>query len=169
MRLRSKKPKVPLRQAPPILPPAKIRFTAHDPDRWRAPEEWDKVQEDDSPGSDAVLQPVERRDSDTYQLYDDSIPVSNLESVQREIQRMALLVPRSILSRLEERFEDQWSDILEPDAHKEAQMVKKRLLLYAMRAWNGPEHKTDKSALPLHAMQGAKIAAIFESQGELLP
>jgi hypothetical protein len=122
----------------------------------------------DSRGSDNGFRVIDRRDSDTYKLYDDSIPVSNLDSVKREIQRMALLVPRSILPRLEERFEDQWSDILEPDAHKEAQMVKKRLLLYAMRAWNGPEHKMDKGALPVRATQGAKVAAIFESQGELL-
>ena len=81
--------------------------------------------------------------------------LADLASVQREIRKMALLVPGSILFRLEEEL----ADFPNPSVYKETEMEKTRLMLYALGALGGP-CETQKST------KAARILALFESEGK---
>lgn len=127
-----------------------IRFRAHDTSRWKAPEEWDiedlctKVK---GFNLEEQFKAVERPSNDS---------LADLASVQREIKKMSLLVPASILFRLEEKL----ADSPNPSAYKETDMERKRLMLFALGVLGAPcENRTRTKA--------AKILALFEKEGRL--
>jgi hypothetical protein len=152
---------------PPIQASKKIKFTAHDPDRWKAPEEWEAASYTDDAAEQLLV--TARRDSDTVNVnMDDSIQVPNLEKAQREITRMALYVPKSITNRLDPGGlgRDQWLDVLDPVGYKEAEMVKKRLMLFALRTWSESGQKMMfMHAMPKSLSKGTKVLALFETEG----
>lgn len=89
---------------------------------------------------------VERPGNDT---------MADLASVQREIKKMALLVPASLIFRMDEKL----SDSSNPSAYKETEMEKKRLMLYALYALGRPRETQN----PPNAR---KMLALFETEGE---
>jgi hypothetical protein len=125
-----------------------IKFRAHDPSRWKAPEEWD-VEERcaTEKGFDLEEQfsAVDRPGNDS---------LVDISSVQREIKKMALLVPASIIFRLDEKL----ADSANPAAYKETEMERKRLMLYALGALGGPCETRSPS-------KGTKMLALFETEG----
>ena len=81
--------------------------------------------------------------------------LADIASVQREIKKMALLVPASILFRLGEKL----SDHPNPSAYKETELERKRLMLFALGALGSPS----ESQTP--TKRATKILALFESEG----
>jgi hypothetical protein len=129
-------------------PKRMLKFTAHDPSCWKAPSEWEVgevVPKIRGFNLEEQFGAVKRPANDS---------LADMASVQREIKKMALLVPASILFRLEEKL----SDFPNPTAYKETELERKRLMLFALGALGAPvENRTP--------MRPTKILALFESEG----
>lgn len=128
-----------------------LKFKVHDSARWKSQDEWDvedRVRVEVKKGFDLEehFRAVTRPSNDS---------LADLASVQREIKKMALLAPASILFRLEEQL----TDFPNPSAYKEAELEKKRLMLFALGAFGGP----CESARPTRA---TRILALFEAEGK---
>ncbi|OIW29830.1 hypothetical protein CONLIGDRAFT_702076 [Coniochaeta ligniaria NRRL 30616] len=132
----------------PRPPGGLIRFRAHNASRWKAPVEWE-VEElcSKTKGFDLEEQfsAVDRPGNDS---------LVDLASVQREIKKMALLVPASILFRLEENSADDPN----PSTYKETEMEKKRLMLFALGVLGGPR------GIRSSPNKATKILALFETE-----
>lgn len=160
----------PPRQARDLLYPKqapKIRFTAHDPDRWKSPEEWDKVEGLYDEDGDEIPQVTGRRDSDTVKInLEDGVHVQDLASVQQELTRMVLYAPKTITYRLH-WTQDPFTDVMDASGYKNFEMIKKRLLWFALRGWSEPGQKMRfMDAMPKPLPMGTKVLALFEGEGK---
>jgi hypothetical protein len=75
---------------------------------------------------------------------------------------MTLLVPASILFRLQERL----ADSPNPAAYKETEMEKKRLMLFAMDALKNPRQDDRMPKGVRRPTKAAKVLALFEPEGK---
>ncbi|KAB5563408.1 hypothetical protein GE09DRAFT_781453 [Coniochaeta sp. 2T2.1] len=148
--IRSKKTPRSFLRKPTTNPTAKplYKFVAHDPTCWKAPMEWEV--EEKMPKVQGFN--LEEQFSAVKRLGNDSL--ADIASVQREIKKMPLLVPASILFRLEEKLSDQ----PHPSAYKETELERRRLMLFALGALGSPS----ESQTP--TKRATKILALFESE-----
>jgi hypothetical protein len=84
--------------------------------------------------------------------------LTNLASVQREIKNLSLLVPASIVFRLDKHS----GESSDPSVYQQIEMARKRLLLHALYSLSDA-YKV--RALP----EGVNILALYESGGESQP
>ncbi|KAB5575921.1 hypothetical protein GE09DRAFT_609310 [Coniochaeta sp. 2T2.1] len=148
--IRSKKTPRSFLPKPSANPTAKplYKFVAHDPTCWKAPMEWEveeKMPKVKGFNLEEQFSAVKRPGNDS---------LADIASVQREIKKMALLVPASILFRLEEKLFDHPN----PSAYKETELERKRLMLFALGALGSPS----ESQTP--TKRATKILALFESE-----
>lgn len=84
--------------------------------------------------------------------------------MQREMKMMEAATPQTILTRLNE----EWDDSQDPALYQEMAMEKQRWMLSAMYNVDRPsvDGSDNSSMVPAAQGQGQKILALFESPGE---
>lgn len=141
----------------PRSPKWPIKFQAHNPDRWRTPEEWDA-----SPCAELPCSDVERQLGMTNKQEDSSL--SDLASVRSELKKMEQLARRSILFRFQEKL----AGLQNPSAYRETEMGNKRLMLFALGALDRSRHVYPAASTPSapRLPLSSRILALFETEGK---
>ncbi|RSL57156.1 hypothetical protein CEP54_008423 [Fusarium duplospermum] len=130
--------------------PMMITFKSNGADNWRPPEEWACLSEEDA--SDDMKTP-------TQALYLKSHDIgTDLETLHREVKRMAAANASVVLSRIKEV----WSTVDE-SLHGELIMEKKRWMLSTLLHLD-PIPQSPVRSLPPSRDTSVKILALYESQ-----
>lgn len=87
----------------------------------------------------------------------------DLNSIQREVRRMACASPEVILVRLKE----EWGQAQDPAFYRELEMEQKRWMLSALYNLDKPRNGACVAQGSRVGPEGQKILALFESQGKL--
>ncbi|KAJ3535127.1 hypothetical protein NM208_g6462 [Fusarium decemcellulare] len=142
----------------PAKTPMAITFTAHDPDSWRPPQEWDYLEQQKA--KNAELANLYNTLPQEFNQMNLSIG-PDLEMLHKEVKRMAAANPSVILSRIKEV----WSTADE-SLHEELEMEKKRWMLSTLKHLDPvPKGLVSACSSPRARETGnLKVLALYESQ-----
>jgi hypothetical protein len=130
-----------------------ITFKSNGADNWRPPEEWACLSEKD---------PSEDMKTPTQALIKTSHDIgTDLETLHREVKRMAAANASVVLSRIKEV----WSTVDE-SLHGELVMEKKRWMLSTLLHLDPIPQSPVRSLPPSRDAGSVKILALYESQGK---
>ncbi|KAF4982035.1 hypothetical protein FZEAL_2285 [Fusarium zealandicum] len=130
-----------------------INFTPNDPDAWRPPEEWECLTgEKEDAGQVETLQTA----LDEMNIGD----IIDLESLQKEVKRMAAASPNVVLSRIKEVWRT-----ADETLHQELEMEKKRWMLSTLHHLDPVPKPGAVPMSPLSVEESSnKVLALYESQ-----
>ncbi|KAK2058126.1 hypothetical protein LY76DRAFT_67978 [Colletotrichum caudatum] len=131
-------------------------FKPNNPDAWKPPDEWDY-----SPAPGARSPVIEDSIEDTLEV-DDGLAMSmDLNSMQREIRRMAAASHSIRLLRLKEV----WGDTTDANLYKELEMEKKRWMLSSLHNMDKQENENQEAhADKITPAKAKKVLALYEAQ-----
>ncbi|TLD11383.1 hypothetical protein PgNI_05806 [Pyricularia grisea] len=140
-----------------IAAPSSV-FRNDNPDAWKPPDTWECSPSVKATATslDALVGP-----QTADQTRKSSLISLDLIAMQREMKMMEAATPQTILTRLNE----EWNDSQDPALYQEMAMEKQRWMLSAMYNVDRPgvDGSDNSSMVPATQGQGQKILALFES------